>query len=310
MAPFHVKQLRSDENKEGKMKKNKGLGRGLDALLGEDRGGSEDQTKNDRLTFIDINQLQPGKYQPRTKMDATSLEELAQSIETQGLLQPILVRVVETGNYEIIAGERRWRASRMAGLSEVPVMIRNIPDETALAVGLIENIQRENLNPLEEAQGLERLIDEFGMTHEGAAQAVGRSRSAVTNLLRLLQLSENVQSLLMEGMIEMGHARAMISLPELLQKEVALEVVDKQLSVRQTEQRVKKLQNHPISVDKTPKVLERSRDILKLEENLADHFGTQVLLKSGSKGQGSVTIKFSNLDQLDGILMRFGLDKE
>ena len=309
MAPFHVKQLRSDENKEGKMKKNKGLGRGLDALLGEDLGSGEDQNKNDRLTFIDINQLQPGKYQPRTKMDATSLEELAQSIETQGLLQPILVRVVETGNYEIIAGERRWRASRMAGLSEVPVMIRNIPDEAALAVGLIENIQRENLNPLEEAQGLERLIDEFGMTHEGAAQAVGRSRSAVTNILRLLQLSENVQSLLMEGMIEMGHARAMISLPELLQKEVALEVVDKQLSVRQTEQRVKKLQNPP-SVGKTPKVLERTRDILKLEENLADHFGTQVLLKSGSKGQGSVTIKFSNLDQLEGILMRFGLGKE
>ncbi|WP_297449557.1 ParB/RepB/Spo0J family partition protein [Ferrovum sp.] len=291
------------------MKKNKGLGRGLDALLGEDLGSGEDQNKNDRLTFIDINQLQPGKYQPRTKMDATSLEELAQSIETQGLLQPILVRVVETGNYEIIAGERRWRASRMAGLSEVPVMIRNIPDEAALAVGLIENIQRENLNPLEEAQGLERLIDEFGMTHEGAAQAVGRSRSAVTNILRLLQLSENVQSLLMEGMIEMGHARAMISLPELLQKEVALEVVDKQLSVRQTEQRVKKLQNPP-SVGKTPKVLERTRDILKLEENLADHFGTQVLLKSGSKGQGSVTIKFSNLDQLEGILMRFGLGKE
>ncbi|XXG31045.1 MAG: ParB/RepB/Spo0J family partition protein [Ferrovum myxofaciens] len=309
MAWFHVKQLHSDENKEVKMKKIKGLGRGLDALLGEDRGERDEQNKNDRLIFIDIDQLQPGKYQPRTKMDATSLEELAQSIKNQGLLQPILVRAMATGTYEIIAGERRWRASRIAGLTEIPVMIRNIPDETALAVGLIENIQRENLNPLEEAQGLERLIDEFGMTHEGAAQAVGRSRSAVTNLLRLLQLSENVQSLLMEGMIEMGHARAMISLPELLQKEMALEVVDKQLSVRQTEQRVKKLQN-PISVNKTPEVLERSRDILKLEESLADHFGTQVLLKSGSKGQGSVTIKFTNLDQLDGILLRFGLDKE
>ncbi|MBW8067319.1 MAG: ParB/RepB/Spo0J family partition protein [Ferrovum sp.] len=291
------------------MKKNKGLGRGLDALLGEDRNGGEDLNKNDRLTFVAVNHLQPGKYQPRTKMDANSLDELAQSIKTQGLLQPILVRAVATGNYEIIAGERRWRASRMAGLTEVPVMIRDIPDETALAVGLIENIQRENLNPLEEAQGLERLIDEFGMTHEGAAQAVGRSRSAVTNLLRLLQLSENVQSLLMEGMIEMGHARAMVPLPEPLQKEVALEVVDKQLSVRQTEQRVKKLQT-PTSAPRAPKVSERSRDILKLEESLADHFGTQVLLKAGSKGHGSVTIKFTNLEQLEGILMRFGLEKE
>lgn len=274
----------------------KGLGRGLDVLLGADKpteGGSN-------LATLAVGLLQPGKYQPRTRMDAGSLEELAASIRTQGLMQPIVVRGIGEGRYEIIAGERRWRAAQIAQMTEVPVIIREIPDEAALAMSLIENIQREDLNPLEEAMGIDRLIKEFGMTHQQAADAVGRSRPATSNLLRLLQLAGQARELLMAGDIEMGHARALLALPEVEQVQLANQIVAKRLSVREAE----KLVNSQLK-PKDPKSLKRqetSRDVLRLEEELADRLGATVKIKSNKKGVGSVTINFGSLDQLDGLL--------
>ncbi len=278
----------------------KGLGRGLDALLGGDTLPS-DNVGN--LTTLPVMDLQPGKYQPRTRMDAGSLEELAASIRTQGLMQPITVRPVGGGRHEIIAGERRWRAAQIAEMTEVPVIIRDIPDEAALAMSLIENIQREDLNPLEEALGIQRLIDEFGMTHQQAADALGRSRPATSNLLRLLQLTDAVRELLMIGDIEMGHARALLALPAAEQIWLGNQVVAKRLSVRDTE----KLVSSKLAAkdEKTVKRAAVSQDLLRLESDLSDKIGATVKIKANKKGAGCMTIDFGSLDQLDGLLERF-----
>jgi ParB family transcriptional regulator, chromosome partitioning protein len=277
-------------------KKMKGLGRGLDALL-----AANNTSDAHRQETLPVTALQPGKYQPRTRMDPGSLEELAASIKAQGLIQPISVRPVSGGRYEIIAGERRWRASQIAGMSEVPVLIREIPDDAALAMSLIENIQRENLNPLEEAAGVQRLIDEFAMTHQEAADAVGRSRPATTNLLRLLQLAKPAQDMLMAGDIEMGHARALLPLPKSEQGRVAAQVVDKGYSVRETERMVARTLNPP---QHKAAATVPDRDLLRLEEEIADALGATVKIAANRKGAGSLTIRFGSLDQLDGLLAR------
>jgi ParB family transcriptional regulator, chromosome partitioning protein len=276
--------------------KPKGLGRGLDALL----AGNRDDEDKGELQTLAIDRLQPGKYQPRTRMDPGSLDELAASIRAQGLMQPILVRPVGPGRYEIIAGERRWRASRLAELEYVPCLVREIPDEAALAMSLIENIQREDLNPLEEAAGIQRLVDEFGMTHKQAADAVGRSRSAASNLLRLLNLAGQVQELLMAGDIDMGHARALLPLDEASQIQVANQVAARGYSVRETEHLVYRMLN-PRS-QKAPAAPDR--DLLRLQEELADTLGATVKIRANRKGAGELSIRFGDLDQLDGLLSR------
>ena len=273
--------------------KPKGLGRGLDALLA---GNSSEPQRQDTLR---VDYLQPGKYQPRTHMDQESLNELAASIKAQGVMQPILVRPVDGGRYEIIAGERRWRASQLAGLHEVPVLVRDIPDDSALAMSLIENIQREDLNPLEEAMGIQRLIDEFGMTHQQAADSVGRSRPAASNLLRLLHLAKPVQDLLMSGEIDMGHARALLPLAKASQVQLAHRISAKGYSVREAERMVQHELNPP-KQKLAPK--KEDRDVARLEEELADALGAQVKIKMGAKGAGQIAIGFSSLDQLDGLL--------
>lgn len=276
----------------------KGLGRGLDALL----AGNESAAKEQQRTLA-VGALRPGKYQPRTRMDAASLEELAASIRAQGLMQPILVRPLGEGlgaGYEIVAGERRWRAAQMAGLTEVPTLVREIPDESALAMALIENIQREDLNPLEEAQGLQRLIDEFAMTHQQAADAVGRSRPAASNLLRLLQLAAPVQELLMAGEIDMGHARALLPLPGATQIQLAQRVVQKRLSVRETERLAQQAQKPP--QESAP--AQPDRDVVRLQDELSDVLGARVEIRANRKGAGKIQIEFGDLDQLEGILQR------
>jgi ParB family transcriptional regulator, chromosome partitioning protein len=279
------------------MVKLKGLGRGLDALLA---GDSNEEAKADSLRMLQVTQMQPGKYQPRTHMDQESLVSLAESIKAQGIMQPILVREVGDDKFEIIAGERRWRAAQIAGLQEVPVLVREIPDEAALAMGLIENIQRENLNPIEEANGIKRLIDEFEMTHETAAQAVGRSRSAVTNLLRLQNLHEKVQEMVMQNRLDMGHARALLGLDSAKQITAAEQIVQKSMSVREAEQLVKRLaSNAPAPVAKT-----KDQDVMRLQEELAQVLGADVQIESSSKGAGTLKIRFVNLDQLDVIISK------
>lgn len=278
--------------------KSKGLGRGLDALL----AGNDDSGRiRESLRNLKILQLQPGKYQPRTHMDQESLAELAESIKAQGVMQPVLVRPVSPEGYEIIAGERRWRAAQIAGLTEVPALIREVPDEAALAMSLIENIQRENLNPLEEAMGIQRLIKEFGMTHQAASQALGSSRSAVSNLLRLLNLPPPVQELLMQGKIDMGHGRALLALPAAKQIQTANLVVHKQLSVRETEKLVHRMER-PSVKQHHPRY---DRDLLRLQENISAKLGTQVVINPGKKGTGKVVIQYNSLEQLDGILSRW-----
>lgn len=282
------------------MVKTKGLGRGLDALLA---GDTHHSTESDLLRMVEVGKLKPGKYQPRTQMDQESLAELAASIKSQGIMQPILVR--EQGDkFEIIAGERRWRASQLAGLQEIPVLVREIPDEAALAMALIENIQRENLNPLEEANGIKRLIDEFGMTHQAAAEAVGRSRTAVTNLLRLLNLAKPVQQLVLQGRIDMGHARALLSLEGAQQIAAAEHIAQAGLSVREAEALVKRASSP--SAKPTKKSLDK--DVKRLEEELADILGAEVQIQAGSNGKGKVSIRYHSLDQLDGLIesMRHG----
>jgi ParB family chromosome partitioning protein len=275
------------------MAKLKGLGRGLDALL----PGDEEHTHNVQAE-LPVALLTPGRFQPRTRMDPESIAELADSIKSQGLIQPILVRTIENGKYEIIAGERRWRASQLAGLTQVPVIIRDVPDHSALAMALIENNQREDLNPLEEATGIQRLIDEFEMTHDVAAQAVGRSRSAVTNLLRLLNLSKAVQDLLMQGTIEMGHARALLATSDTRQAELARQIVSGNLSVRETEQLVGAAR----TVRKMRRRPRKDRDLEALEEELSDKLGTTVSFKTLRGGRGRLTIDYASLDQLDTVL--------
>ena len=302
--------------------KKKKLGRGLDALLGDiapapkkeieqdqssssssdNRDNQPEVPSRDRLAELPIEKLQRGVYQPRSHMDEESLEELAESIRAQGVLQPILVRPISAGKkdqYEIIAGERRWRASQIAELDTVPVIIRDIPDEATLAVALIENIQRENLNPIEEAVGLHRLMEEFELTHQQVADHVGRSRSAVSNLLRLLALEERVKEFLFSGVIEMGHARALLALPSDQQFTAANDIVNKQLSVRQTEGYIKQLQQ-PAKQSLKAKV---DPDIKKLEDELSDRFQAEVKIQD-NKGKGKLTISYSSLSALDGILAK------
>ncbi len=282
------------------MAKLKGLGRGLDALLGGDEPATAKPvaTVSDTPRELAIDQLQPGKYQPRTRMDQEALKELAESIKTQGVIQPILVRPVAENKYEIIAGERRWRAARMAGLQAVPVVIRDIPDNQALAVALIENIQREDLNPLEEALGIQRLTNEFGLTHQTAAEALGRSRTAVTNLLRLLELAPPVRDLLADGRLDMGHARALLVLPALRQVELANEIAANGMTVRDVEKRVSELISRP--KPRVPRAVDR--DVARLQEELAQKLGTSVQIKQKSKGRGALIVEYGSLDQLDALI--------
>jgi ParB family chromosome partitioning protein len=297
-------------------KKPKGLGRGLEALLGPTAPATEVAPAGDSApSTLTLDQLVPGIYQPRTRMDEGALYELAESIKAQGIMQPILVRRLShgehAGKYEIIAGERRFRASRLAGLTEVPVLVREVPNEAAAAMALIENIQREDLNPLEEAQGLQRLIREFGLTHEQAAQAVGRSRSAASNLLRLLNLADPVQQMLMAGDIDMGHARALLTLDRAAQITAGHQVVARQMSVRETEILVKKLGAEFQLVSPKPKK-EKSRDLRRVEEELSDLLTAQVdvrvkkRIKRGGKTQemGELAIQFGSLDELNGLIER------
>ncbi len=282
------------------MNKPKGLGRGLDALL-----GSDSSARKDALATLPVEAIQPGKYQPRTHMDEKALAELAASIRAQGLMQPLLVRPLgaphERGRYELIAGERRWRAAQIAGLSEVPVLVREVPDNAALAMALIENIQREDLNPIEAATGLQRLVDEFRMTHEQAADAIGRSRSATTNLLRLLKLAKPVQALLMQGALEMGHARALLAVNPARQAELAHQIIGRGLSVREAEQLVGRAE---VGARKTPRKQKKDRDLQALEEELSETLGAAISINTSRGGKGKLVINYSSLDQLDEILVR------
>jgi len=291
-------------------KKPKGLGLGLEALLGPKVSDTPRPAADASPSVLKLDVLQPGKYQPRTRMDEGSLYELAESIKAQGVMQPVLVRPVAPGRYEIIAGERRTRAAKLAGLDEVPVLVKNVPDEAAAAMSLIENIQREDLNPLEEAQGLKRLTDEFGLTHEQAAQAVGRSRSAASNLLRLLNLSEPVQQMLMAGDLDMGHARALLPLEGAQQILAAGDVVARKLSVREAEKLVTKLQ-HQRQQPLLRVAKEKSRDVARIEEELSDALTAKVeirIKKRTKRGeQGEVAIAFGSLDELNGLLDKLGL---
>jgi ParB family chromosome partitioning protein len=277
------------------MNKQKGLGRGLDALLGGD------DAPKDSLMTLPVSRIRPGKYQPRTKMDQEALAELAASIKSQGLMQPVLVRPVERDRYELIAGERRWRAAQMAGLDEVPALVREVADEAALAMALIENIQRENLNAMEEAAGLQRLVHEFKMTHQQAADAVGRSRSAATNLLRLLNLAKPVQAMVMEGVLEMGHARALLALNGARQVEAANRSAARGLSVRETEA----LAQNWIKGDATPARRKKvDRDIARLAEETAEKIGTTVEIKAGRKGTGKLILHYSSFEHLDELIAK------
>ncbi len=275
--------------------KQKGLGRGLDALLGGD------EPRKEALMTLSVSHIRPGKYQPRTRMDPEALSELAASIKTQGLMQPLLVRPVEQDRYELIAGERRWRAAQMAGLEVVPALVREVPDESALAMALIENIQREDLNAMEEAAGLQRLVQEFSMTHQQAADAVGRSRSAASNLLRLLNLAKPVQSMLMEGQIEMGHARALLALDGARQVEAANRTVARRHSVRDTEALVQQW----LKADATPVRRKKvDRDIARLEEETASAVGTTVEIRPGRKGTGRLVVHYSSYEHLDDLIAK------
>lgn len=290
------------------VKKKGGLGRGLEALLGSaavpaaasgtttDKSGS---AHDGDLRNLPVDIIQRGKYQPRIDMHPDTLEELADSIRAQGVVQPIVVRPIGPNRYEIIAGERRWRASQMAGLHEIPAVIREVPDNAAIAMALIENIQREQLNPMEEARALQRLIDEFELTHQQAAEAVGRSRVAVSNLLRLLSLNDDVKRLLENGDLEMGHARAILALEGAQQSEAARSVTAKGLSVRETERLVKHLLEGPAA---KPAAKAVDPDVRRLEQDLGQRLGAQVVIQQAGKGKGKLVIQYNSLDELDGIL--------
>jgi ParB family chromosome partitioning protein len=282
------------------MAKMKGLGRGLDALLGS---AEEPATAGEMLATLPVEALQPGRYQPRTRIDQTALAELAESIKAQGVMQPILARPLGAGRYEIVAGERRWRAARLAGLASVPALVREVPDRNALAIALIENLQREDLNPLEAAAGVKRLIEEFGLTHAQAAEALGRSRAAITNGLRLLDLAPPVQELMREGKLDMGHARPLLALPALRQIEIARAAVARGLSARQVEALVARLSRRTVTAAH-PKV---DRDVARLEEEWSQRLGTTVRIQTGARpGSGRLVIHYASLDQLDSLLRRLG----
>jgi ParB family chromosome partitioning protein len=288
--------------------KRRGLGRGLDALLTSTPNMMEDvaqsnltSVEDSELQYLPIEQLQQGKYQPRKDMSSEALEDLSNSIRSQGIIQPIVVRNVSENSYEIIAGERRWRAAQLAEIDKIPCIIKNVADEAAIAIALIENIQREDLNAMEEAIALERLLIEFELTHQEVADAVGKSRTTVSNLLRLNKLNDDVKTLLEHGDIEMGHARALLALEEDLQSNTARIVVAKDLSVRETEALIKKIQTpEKIAEDK-----EKDPDTKKLEQNLSEKFGSQVTIAHNKKGKGKLVISYTNLEELDGIVARF-----
>jgi ParB family chromosome partitioning protein len=295
------------------MAKKKRLGRGLDALLtrpaaepaGVDAPAPAD---GDALRNIPVDLLQRGQYQPRTDMRQDTLEDLAASIRSQGVVQPIVVRPVQTGHtgiqhYEIVAGERRWRAAQMAGLDEIPAVVREIPDEAAVAMSLIENIQRENLNPLEEAHALQRLIHDFDLTHQEAAEAVGRSRASVSNLLRLLELSDKVKAMVESRELEMGHARALLGVTNKTQQyDAARQVVKNGLSVRSTEQLVRRMLSGPADKQKKTADAQKDKDIQRLEMDMSDRLGAKVRIDHSKKGSGKLVISYNSLDELDGIL--------
>ncbi|MDQ2069728.1 ParB/RepB/Spo0J family partition protein [Natronospira bacteriovora] len=286
--------------------KKRGLGRGLDALLA---GSSEDSPEQAvekgeaSLRDLPVDLIQPGRYQPRTGMDPQALQELADSIRSQGVVQPVVVRSIGDGRYELIAGERRWRAAQKAGLHEVPAVIRKIPDQAAIAMALIENIQRENLSALEEAKALARLIEEFELSHQAAAEAVGRSRTAVTNLLRLLELEPDVRELVEKKKLDMGHARALLAIKGHAQVALANKVVANDLSVRETEKLVRRQQSEGASKPKQDG-RRRDPDLERLEQDLTDRLGARVAVESGRGGKGKLVIRYNSLDELDGILDR------
>ena len=289
--------------------KRRGLGRGLDALLTKPSESSpvnasennEPTNKNAELQNLPIEQLHPGKYQPRKDMSAEALDDLANSIKSQGIIQPIVVRPVSEHSYEIIAGERRWRAAQLAELDTVPCLIKHVPDEAAVAIALIENIQREDLNAMEEAIALERLLIEFELTHQEVAEAVGKSRTAVTNLLRLNNLNSEVKTLLEHGDIEMGHARALLALDNDIQTNTARIVVAKELNVRETEALIKKVQQPPKEIEEKPE----DPNTKALEQNLSEKLGSAVVISHNKKGKGKLVISYSDLSELDGIVSRF-----
>jgi|LSQX01.3.fsa_nt_gb ParB family chromosome partitioning protein len=311
----------------------KGLGRGLSALLGDDVGLAQvirgdavvdsattvsvatektaviDGNSINSPNTLNLKQLKAGKYQPRTRMEQEKLKELADSIVREGIMQPLLVRPITGGEdkYEIIAGERRFRAAKIAGLSEVPVLIRDVSDEQAAIMALIENMQREDLNPLEEAKGIKRLIDEFDFTHEQAAESIGRSRSYTSNLLRLINLAEPVQDMLLDGQLDMGHARALLALNAAEQILLATQVVAKKLSVRETERLVKSFLNKEDEIKKGVATKEKNRDVVRMEEALSDFLGTKVSIKVNAKQQGQLLIDFHNWEQLNTLLEKQGL---
>jgi ParB family chromosome partitioning protein len=279
--------------------RNKGLGRGLDVLLGGDLAASDAASD---LGDIDVTELRPGRYQPRSQMSESALDELADSIRAQGLIQPVVVRPLATGGFEIIAGERRWRAAQRAGLTRIPVVVRAVPDNAALAMALIENIQREDLNPLEEAQGIQRLIDEFGLTHQAAAEAVGRSRVAVSNLLRLLNLTPPVQAMLLAGEIEMGHARALLAAAGAAQVEWAQRVMQRGMTVRELER--------ALAADgrKRPSPTPPDPEVAALERRLSDRLGRRVEVRSRASGAGALLLHFDDADDLGELLGRLAAD--
>ena len=282
--------------------KKRGLGRGLDALLGIDTSGGDqnDNALTGELRSLPASQMQPGRYQPRTGMDPEKLTELAASIRAHGVVQPVVVRRIGAERYEIVAGERRWRAAQQAGLHEIPVVIRDIPDQSAIAIALIENIQREDLNPLEEAQALKRLIDEFDLTHQIAADAVGRSRAAVSNLLRLLELAPEARKLLEAHKIDMGHARCLLTLPTMLQVRLATLAADNGWSVRELEAEARKAQAQP----KPKAAPRRDANVHSLETELSERLAARVAIQQGRGGRGKLVIAYNSLDELDGILSR------
>jgi len=276
--------------------KRRGLGRGLDVLL----GGAKLENETEKLRTLSIDQLRPSRFQPRKDIDPARLQELADSISAQGVVQPVVVRLMGNSRYEIIAGERRWRAAQIAGLHDLPVVVRDVTDQTALAIALIENIQREDLNPMEEAEALKRLLEEFEMTHQQVADAVGKSRATVSNLLRLNELHPDAKHLLLTGAIEMGHARAILALEFQLQAEIARKVAAAKLSVRTTELLIQRLRDG----EKTRKPGVKDPDIRRLEERIATRIGAPVLIKHGKKGAGQLVIHYDSLDQLEGVLDR------
>jgi len=286
--------------------KKRGLGRGLDALLGGDSGGytetAESVSKNAGPSVLPVDIIERGRFQPRRDFNAESLQELADSIAAQGVVQPIVVRPLAEGRYEIIAGERRWRAAQQAGLSDIPVVVRDVPDKTAMAMGLIENIQREDLNPLEESTALQRLLNEFELTHQQIAQAVGKSRTTVTNLLRLLDLNEDVKSYIEQGSLEMGHARALLGLKGQIQSETAKKVAARGLSVRETEKLVRRLQSGETVSGSARPAKPEDPNIRRLESGLTDKLGAMVRIQQGGGGKGKLVISYNTLDELEGIL--------